>query len=298
MIVNNYGTLILADPEKGLSRNEVVKLRKDIEKRGLSLIIIAEWSDPVMMNKHTFTSDFTQKTWKPVVGGSNLKSINTLLNPYGIMFQESSYSGTIVVGEEKFKIESGAILQKFPNKGYLFSGRLVEDILNIEKENEFDKIEEQVLPMVGIYDLSDENNSKQSGSILALGDSYCIESASPVKCFELISEFLDSLKQKIKQSLLFSEEHKLIYDFNLKKNMTPFEETYRIEDTKCSGPSYYSVKDEISDNFIYEETQEFLTKWHVTDDAKYRSYGEDWFSNIQFKYEIIILSIIALVILC
>jgi len=45
----NFGTFILADPEKGLSRNEVIKLRKDIETRGLSLIIIAEWSDKIMI---------------------------------------------------------------------------------------------------------------------------------------------------------------------------------------------------------------------------------------------------------
>lgn len=168
----NYGTFILADPEKALSRQEVVKLRKDIETRGLSLIVIAEWSDQVMKDKHTFTSEFTRKTWNPVVAGSNLDSINTLLKPYGIMFRESSYSGTIAVGEEKFKVESGAIIQKFPNKGFLFSGKLVEDRVTIEKINDFSSIKEELHPIVGIYDLSDENNNKQSGSILAIGDSY------------------------------------------------------------------------------------------------------------------------------
>jgi len=227
----NYGAYILADPEKALSRNEVIKLRKDIETRGLSLIIIAEWSDELMMEKHTFTSDFTQKTWNPVVAGSNLSSINTLLMPYGIQFKESSYSGTIAVGEEKFKIESGAILQKFPNKGFLFSGKLIEDKITIEKIDEFDMLEPELHPLVGIYDLSDENNSKDSGSILAIGDSYCIESAAPVKCFTLIAEFLDSLNQKIKQNLIFSEEHKLKYDFNSDSSLDSFKEVYRVEDT-------------------------------------------------------------------
>lgn len=172
MIVNNYGTFILADLEKGLSRNEVIKLRKDVETRGLSLVVIAEWSDEAMIQKHTFTSDFTKKTWKPLVGGSNLGSINTLLRPYGIMFKESSYSGAIVVGEEKFKIESGAILQKFPNKGFLFSGKLIDDQVAVDKINQFERIEEEIHPIVGIYDLSDVNNNKQSGSILVIGDSY------------------------------------------------------------------------------------------------------------------------------
>jgi len=168
----NYAAFILADPEKALSKNEVIKLRKDIEIRGLSLIVIAEWSDEAMIEKHTFKSEFTKKEWKPVIGGSDLRSINTLLKPYGIMFKESSYSGTIAVGEEKYKIESGAVIQKFPNKGYLFAGKLVEDVISMAKIEDLDKIKEEIHPLIGIYDLSDENNNKESGSILAIGDSY------------------------------------------------------------------------------------------------------------------------------
>jgi hypothetical protein len=134
--------------------------------------VIAEWSDERMMSKHEFTSEFMKKTWTPEVAGSNLQSINTLLHPYGIMFKESSYSGTIAVGEEKFKIESGAVIEKFPNKGFLFSAKLIEDIVAIEKRENFKELKEELLPMVGIYHLSDENNNMQSGSILAIGDSY------------------------------------------------------------------------------------------------------------------------------
>lgn len=148
------------------------------------------------------------------------------------MFKHSSYSGTIAVGEEKFKIESGAVIQKFPNKGFLFSAKLVEDKVTIEKLDNFEDIKEELHPLIGIYDLSDENNNKESGSILAIGDSYCIESAAPVKCFGLISEFLSSQRQKIKQSLIFSEEHRLSFDFNSSPESMPFKEVYRIEDTQ------------------------------------------------------------------
>lgn len=295
---NNYGTLMLADPEKGLSRNEIIKLRRDIETRGLSLVIIAEWSDSTMMDKHTFTSEFTRKVWKPLIAGSNLQSINTLLRPYGIMFKESSYSGTIAVGEEKFKVESGAILQKFPNKGYLFSGKLVEDAVAIQKIDEFDEIGDEIHPMVGIYDLSDENNSIKSGSILAIGDSYCIESAAPVNCFNMISEFISSQKQKYKQSLLYSEEHRLKYDFNSDLNEAPFQEKYRQEVDKCSGTNYFSLKDEMHSSFQLANTVEFITKWEVTDDAKYVYIGDNWLTDLSFKYEIIFLSVIALLIMC
>lgn len=168
----NYIAYILADPERALTKNEVTKLQKDLEKRGLSLIVIADWQDAEMLKKHRFVSEVTQKEWEPVIGGAHLGSINTLLKPYGIAFKESSYSGTIVVGEEKFKIESGAIIEKFPNKGFLFSGKLFEDKVMIESIEDFENIDEEIHPIVGIYDLSDENNDKNSGSILVLGDSY------------------------------------------------------------------------------------------------------------------------------
>jgi membrane-bound transcription factor site-1 protease len=65
----NYAALFMADGEKALSRNEIVKLRKDIETRNMGLVIIAEWSDEEMMQRHSFKSEFTGKTWDPIVGG-------------------------------------------------------------------------------------------------------------------------------------------------------------------------------------------------------------------------------------
>lgn len=167
-----YSVLILADPEKTFTKKEVVKLNKDIEARGLSLIVLAEWSDSDMIKKHRFTSEVSKKVWEPKIGGGNLLSVNTILKPYGIRFRESSYSGTVVVGEEKFKIESGAIIDKFPNKGFLFSGKLAEDKLTIGSIDDLLNFEDELLPVVGIYDLSDVNNNKESGSILVIGDSY------------------------------------------------------------------------------------------------------------------------------
>ena len=168
----NYLAYIIADPERAFTKNEVTKLQKDIENRGLSVIVMADWSDPTMMDKHKFTSEVTSKVWEPVIGGANLKALNTLLKPYGISFKHSSYSGAVVVGEEKFKVESGALIEQFPNRGFLFSGKVVSDQKIIDTVDEFMALDEEIHPLVGVYDLSDENNSKNSGSILAVGDSY------------------------------------------------------------------------------------------------------------------------------
>jgi len=167
----NYGAFILSDPEKALSKTEVTKLQKDVELRGLSVIVLAEWSDLSLIQKHTFTSEFSGKVWTPKMGGSNLKSLNTLLQPYGMSLKESSYSGNVFVGDEKIKIESGAIIDRFPNKGYLFSGKVIKDIITISKVDDTDSVEE-IHPLVGVYDLSEESNLLQSGSILVIGDSY------------------------------------------------------------------------------------------------------------------------------
>ncbi len=39
----NYKTLMIIDPEDYFSEQEILKLRQDIEYRGLSLIVIADW---------------------------------------------------------------------------------------------------------------------------------------------------------------------------------------------------------------------------------------------------------------
>ena len=117
-----------------------------------------------------------------------------------------------------------------------------------------------------------------------------------MKCFNLIAEFLGSLKQKIKESLIFSEEHRLGYDFNSEPNLETFKDTFRIEDTVCSSNSYFSVKDEMDPAYTFENTEEFITKWHILDDSKYIE-GEEWFSNFMFKNEIIVLSAIAVAIM-
>lgn len=68
----NYGTLILVDPEEKFSLNEINKLEKDIMMNGLSLIIFAEWYDEKLLELSSFTSKSGKKT-KPITGYKNLK---------------------------------------------------------------------------------------------------------------------------------------------------------------------------------------------------------------------------------
>lgn len=284
-----YGTYILADPEKALTKQEVTKLQKDIEQRGLSIILLAEWSEASLISKHTFASEFYKKTWNPLIGGCNLRSVNTLLHPYGISFKESSVSGSVIVGEEKFRIESGAIIDRFPNNGYLFSGKLTEDSKTIKAIDDNQKVAQEVHPIVGVFNLSDKTNDLNSGSILVIGDSYCIESSSIEHCFKTITQFLDSVKQQTTYSLLFSEEHRLRYDFDSSLNRTQFERVYREEADMCSGTVFFSLKDEIESGFALKKTTITLNSWFVTDEDKYIDTSDDRYISISFKYEILTL---------
>ena len=40
---NNYGALMIVDPEDYFTRAEIKKLRGDIENNGLSVIVLADW---------------------------------------------------------------------------------------------------------------------------------------------------------------------------------------------------------------------------------------------------------------
>lgn len=40
---DNYGALLIIDPEDYFSEEEIAKVQEDIEQRGLSLIVLADW---------------------------------------------------------------------------------------------------------------------------------------------------------------------------------------------------------------------------------------------------------------
>ena len=122
------------------------------------------------------------------LSGADIDSINTLLRAYGIEFGKESYSGSIIVGNEKIQVNSAAAITKFPQGGYLFSGNLKRDVTVIDNG----WATEQSLPLMGIVELRNLTNNSFSGSILAYGDTSCIETSSISKCFSMITDFIRS----------------------------------------------------------------------------------------------------------
>ena len=95
--------------------------------------------------------------------------------------------------------------------GYLFSAKLKDDLSVVDPSQGFQG--EKVLPIFGVFDLSNSTNKIDSGSILVYGDSYCVESSSPTKCFPLITEFLKSLSSKVKEGHLYADKHRRKYTY-------------------------------------------------------------------------------------
>ena len=62
------GTLLLVDSEEDFFPEEISKLKLDIEERGLSLVVFADWYNSEVMKKIKFYDENTRQWWMPDTG--------------------------------------------------------------------------------------------------------------------------------------------------------------------------------------------------------------------------------------
>lgn len=94
------------------------------------------------------------------------------------------------------------MITEFPEGGYLFSGNLKKDINVIDNG----WAPEQSLPIMGIVELRNVTNQTYAGSIMAYGDTACIEATAMANCYGMITDFI--LSQAGHPPFhLFSESH-------------------------------------------------------------------------------------------
>ena len=84
---------MIVDPEDYFSRGEISKLQKDIEMGGLSIIVVGEWYNEEIMKRNEFFNNNTFEMWTPFMAGSNVPTINALLDKYHIALGEKVVSG-------------------------------------------------------------------------------------------------------------------------------------------------------------------------------------------------------------
>jgi membrane-bound transcription factor site-1 protease len=91
---NEYGILILADTEESISEEEIDKIENDVRSYSLSVLIVSDWFDEILLKSSSFFDDNTHSEWYPITGGANVPSINTLLKRFGMRFGLQTFTGS------------------------------------------------------------------------------------------------------------------------------------------------------------------------------------------------------------
>ena len=98
------GTLLLVDSEEEYFAEEVTKLRDDVENKGLSVIVVADWFNVPVMRKIKFYDENTRQWWMPDTGGVNVPALNGLLSQWNMAFSDQVYEGEFEIGENKGRL--------------------------------------------------------------------------------------------------------------------------------------------------------------------------------------------------
>ena len=226
---SNYQVLLIIDPEDYFSEEkELAKLRRDVEQEGLSLVIMADWYNRDLMSRNSFFNNNTFEMWTPFMAGANVPSLNALLKPYHVAFGEKVFSGEFYLEKRQVMIDSGTEIIQFPSQGYLVSARLSEESTQIiskgllfaeDMETHASGIavinnNERMAPTIGIIDgLPGFNNS---GRIVVMTDSACVDSASPAmsKCYWLLERFVKiAANREYRDKTLMADKYRLPKDF-------------------------------------------------------------------------------------
>ncbi|KAK3746384.1 hypothetical protein QZH41_018216 [Actinostola sp. cb2023] len=180
-----YGTLLLVDSEEEYFPEEIVKLKRDIKEKGLSVIVIADWYNIPVMRKIKFYDENTRQWWMPDTGGANIPALNELMMSWGMAFSDEVYEGDFTIGEHKVHYSSGTSIATFPKGGVVISKNLndqAHEVVNGET-----KMKENI-PVLGLYNPGEKGH----GRIALYGDSNCLDNAHMEKdCFWLLDALVD-----------------------------------------------------------------------------------------------------------
>ena len=200
-------------------------MRHDFEHDGLSLIIVADWYNEDLMRRNTFFNNNTFELWTPFMAGSNVPTLNALLDPYHIAFGEKGvFSGDFQLDKRQVMVDSGSELIRFPAGGYLISASLTEESsqilakgLQFEEAFGLERVDlnidksERMVPTLGILD----RVSPTSGRLSVFTDSSCLDtaSASLTKCFWLIEKLVRLSSFSEANTTMLGERYRLPEDY-------------------------------------------------------------------------------------
>jgi len=179
----NYGTLLLVDPEEEYFPEEIVKLKRDIGE-GLSIIVFADWYNVTVMRKIKFYDENTRQWWMPDTGGSNIPALNNLLLPLGMAFGDEVYDGDFSLGDHDMIYASGTSIVRFPEDSIIITADLKDQGAEVIKG---EAIPVDKVPVLGLYPIK----AKLTGRVVLYGDSNCLDNSHLQKdCFWLLDALL------------------------------------------------------------------------------------------------------------
>ncbi|XP_070135836.1 membrane-bound transcription factor site-1 protease [Drosophila bipectinata] len=164
---SDYGALLIVDPEREFEDAEIAALKDNVYKKGLGVVVFADWYNTTVMKKIKFFDENTRQWWTPDTGGANIPALNDLLKPFGIGFGDFVGEGHFKLGDHSMYYASGATLVKFPsNPGDILVGTKLNDqglsIINSKTPNKESKKD---LPIFGLFQTK-ENSIESNEEII------------------------------------------------------------------------------------------------------------------------------------
>lgn len=111
---SEYGALLLIDPEERLLPHEPAKLRDDVRRRALGVVVVADWYDPAAMRRLYYRDERTKQPHHCGVGGANVPVLNALLAPFGLGFRFGVFSGTYTLAGRRIEQLAGSAIGRAP----------------------------------------------------------------------------------------------------------------------------------------------------------------------------------------
>eukprot|EP01117_Protostelium_nocturnum_P001157 TRINITY_DN1147_c1_g1_i3.p1 TRINITY_DN1147_c1_g1~~TRINITY_DN1147_c1_g1_i3.p1 ORF type:complete len:1066 (-),score=261.97 TRINITY_DN1147_c1_g1_i3:935-4132(-) len=197
----NYGTLMIVDPEEEFFPAEIEKLEVDIKEKGLSVVVFADWYNIETMKNIVFFDQNTRQWWSPATGGSNIPALNSLLSPFGIAFGDKIFGGTITSddGTDSTSFASGVSIARFPAGGSIVTKKLDDQTNELISRK---STQQKTVPVIGIYPTATPemftkirkniSESLPKGRIAVFGDSSCLDDAykGSTSCYWLCGDLI------------------------------------------------------------------------------------------------------------
>lgn len=169
----NYGALLVVDPEEELWEEEQRKLEKDIRVNGLSLVVLADWYNVDVMKRLRFDDQNTRQQWTPVTGGAHLPALNDFLEVFGVGLTTSVLRGLVNINGRVFEYSSGTSLGAFPQGSHVLymDGMFDQKMEILEGQESIDAPKQQAIG--GWFQLSGPGG----GRVVIFGDSSFVDGA-------------------------------------------------------------------------------------------------------------------------